>query len=41
MSTVTVDTRTLFTPGTPGTGGMGGGEMNDGIAGVAQAQLTL
>jgi hypothetical protein len=41
MSSVTVDTRTLFTPGMPGNGGTGGGDMNDGIAGVAQAQLTL
>jgi hypothetical protein len=41
ISTVSIDTRTLITPGTPGEGGTGGGDLNSGIAGVAQAQLVL
>jgi hypothetical protein len=41
MSTLSVDTRSIITPGTAGDGGLGGGDMNNGINGVAQPQLPL
>jgi hypothetical protein len=41
MSTLSVDTDTIITPGTAGDGGLGGGDMNNGINGLAQPQLSL
>jgi hypothetical protein len=40
-STITVDSRTTYTPGSPGVGGTGAGTGNDGAVGVVQKLLPV